>query len=86
MEASLQPACPSTRTLRTAGKHNFLLSCSFVFLLQVFDFLKTWALKCFKDQQFIQGSRFLQDLAPLHCSISATLLEVVANRWVEAAL
>ncbi|XP_054858348.1 Fanconi anemia group I protein isoform X1 [Eublepharis macularius] len=46
---------------------------------QVFDFLKTSIMKCFKDLQFIQGSKFLQDLAPLRNSISATVLEVVAN-------
>ncbi|KAL8197612.1 UNVERIFIED_CONTAM: hypothetical protein K2H54_034266, partial [Gekko kuhli] len=47
--------------------------------LKVFDFLKTSVMKCFKDMQFIKGSKFLQDLVPLRCSISATILEVVAN-------
>nr|XP_056721814.1 Fanconi anemia group I protein [Euleptes europaea] len=46
---------------------------------QVFDFLKTSIMKCFKDLQFVQGSKFLQDLAPLRYSVSATVLEVVAN-------
>ncbi|XP_060116244.1 Fanconi anemia group I protein isoform X1 [Heteronotia binoei] len=46
---------------------------------QVFDFLKTSIMKCFKDLQFIQGSKFLQDLVPPHCSVSVTVLEVVAN-------
>ncbi|XP_048337616.1 Fanconi anemia group I protein [Sphaerodactylus townsendi] len=46
---------------------------------QVFDFLKTSIMKGFKDLQFLQGSRFLQDLAPLRYSISATVLEVVTN-------
>ncbi|XP_077174007.1 Fanconi anemia group I protein isoform X2 [Paroedura picta] len=46
---------------------------------QVFDFLKASIMKCFKDQQLIQGSKFLQDLAPLRFSVSATVLEVVAN-------
>ncbi|XP_061450761.1 Fanconi anemia group I protein isoform X2 [Rhineura floridana] len=46
---------------------------------QVFDFLKSSVMKCFKDKQFLQGSKFLQDLAPQHCDISAMVLEVVAN-------
>ncbi|XP_053128131.1 Fanconi anemia group I protein isoform X2 [Hemicordylus capensis] len=46
---------------------------------QVFDFLKTSIMRSFKDMQFLQGSKFLQDLSPLHYDISAMVLEVVAN-------
>ncbi|KAK9394051.1 Fanconi anemia group I protein [Crotalus adamanteus] len=46
---------------------------------QIFDFLKTSIMKTFKDKQFLQGSRFLQDLAPLQYDISDMFLEVVAN-------
>ncbi|KAG8145121.1 hypothetical protein E2320_013497, partial [Naja naja] len=47
---------------------------------QIFDFLKTSVMKTFKDKQFLQGSGFLQDLAPLQYDISDMFLEVVANR------
>ncbi|XP_026537635.1 Fanconi anemia group I protein [Notechis scutatus] len=46
---------------------------------QIFDFLKTSVMKTFKDKQFLQGSRFLQDLAPLQYDVSDMFLEVVAN-------
>ncbi|KAL7980131.1 hypothetical protein Chor_001399 [Crotalus horridus] len=46
---------------------------------QIFDFLKTSIMKTFKDKQFLQSSRFLQDLAPLQYDISDMFLEVVAN-------
>ncbi|XP_053320955.1 Fanconi anemia group I protein [Spea bombifrons] len=46
---------------------------------QVFDFLKTTVLKGFKDLQFQQGSKFLQDLVPQPISISSMLLETVKN-------
>ncbi|XP_066491115.1 Fanconi anemia group I protein [Tiliqua scincoides] len=46
---------------------------------QVFDFLKTSVMRSFKDLQFIQGSKFLQDLSPVQYNISAMILEVVAN-------
>ncbi|KAM6426593.1 Fanconi anemia group I protein [Liasis olivaceus] len=46
---------------------------------QVFDFLKMSIMKSFKDKQFLQGSRFLQDLSLLQCDIYDVFLEVVAN-------
>ncbi|KAJ6662812.1 hypothetical protein lerEdw1_011016 [Lerista edwardsae] len=46
---------------------------------QVFDFLKTSVMRSFKDHQFLQGSKFLQELAPLQYNISAMIIEVVAN-------
>ncbi|XP_008118382.2 Fanconi anemia group I protein isoform X1 [Anolis carolinensis] len=46
---------------------------------QVFDFLKASIMRSFKDKQFLQGSKFLQDLAPQRYDISAVFLEVVAN-------
>nr|XP_060611865.1 Fanconi anemia group I protein-like [Anolis sagrei ordinatus] len=36
-------------------------------------------MRSFKDKQFLQGSKFLQDLAPQRYDISAVFLEVVAN-------
>ncbi|KAH0620036.1 hypothetical protein JD844_014548 [Phrynosoma platyrhinos] len=46
---------------------------------QVFDFLKMSIMRSFKDKQFLQGSKFLQDLAPQCYDISVVFLEVVAN-------
>ncbi|XP_063170503.1 Fanconi anemia group I protein isoform X2 [Candoia aspera] len=46
---------------------------------QVFEFLKTSIMRSFKDKQFLQASRFLQDLAPLQCDVSDMFLEVVAS-------
>ncbi|XP_033022355.1 Fanconi anemia group I protein isoform X1 [Lacerta agilis] len=46
---------------------------------QVFDFLKSSVMRSFKDKQFLQGSKFLQELAPQNYDISAVVLEVVAN-------
>ncbi|KAM8973789.1 Fanconi anemia group I protein [Pelodytes ibericus] len=46
---------------------------------QVFEFLKTTVVKGFKDQQFQQGSKFLQDLVPQPTCISAVLRETVKN-------
>ncbi|XP_042328112.1 Fanconi anemia group I protein [Sceloporus undulatus] len=46
---------------------------------QVFDFLKMSIMRSFKDKQFLQGSKFLQDLAPQCYDISAVFLKVVAN-------
>ncbi|XP_062998739.1 Fanconi anemia group I protein [Elgaria multicarinata webbii] len=46
---------------------------------QVFDFLKTSIMRSFKDKQFLQGSKFLQDLAPLHDDVAAMFLKVVEN-------
>ncbi|XP_072326661.1 Fanconi anemia group I protein isoform X1 [Scyliorhinus torazame] len=46
---------------------------------QVFDFLKTVIIKSFKDTQFQQNSKFLQDLIPGQCNVSEMILETVAN-------
>uniref|UniRef100_A0A670K3E3 FA complementation group I n=1 Tax=Podarcis muralis TaxID=64176 RepID=A0A670K3E3_PODMU len=46
---------------------------------QVFDFLKSSVMRSFKDKQFLQGSKFLQELSPQNYDISAVVLEVVAN-------
>ncbi|XP_078097436.1 Fanconi anemia group I protein isoform X2 [Mustelus asterias] len=46
---------------------------------QVFDFLKTVIVKGFKDAQFQQNSKFLQDLIPLQCNVSEVILETVTN-------
>ncbi|XP_053575332.1 Fanconi anemia group I protein [Bombina bombina] len=46
---------------------------------QVFDFLKTTILKSFKDFQFQQGSKFLQDLVPQPSCISSMLQKTVKN-------
>lgn len=47
---------------------------------QVFDFLKGSIIKCFKDEQVQQGSKFLQDLVAPPCSVSTMILETVKNR------
>uniref|UniRef100_A0A6J0SLZ0 Fanconi anemia group I protein n=1 Tax=Pogona vitticeps TaxID=103695 RepID=A0A6J0SLZ0_9SAUR len=46
---------------------------------QVFDFLKTSIVRSFKDKQFLQSSKFLQELVPQQFSISDMFLEVVVN-------
>ncbi|XP_067827501.1 Fanconi anemia group I protein [Heptranchias perlo] len=46
---------------------------------QVFDFLKTAIIKSFKDGQFQQNSKFLQDLIPQQCNVSEMILETVTN-------
>ncbi|XP_012688024.2 Fanconi anemia group I protein [Clupea harengus] len=46
---------------------------------QVFDFLKGSIIKCFKDEQVQQGSKFLQDLVAPPCSVSTMILETVKN-------
>ncbi|XP_064373311.1 Fanconi anemia group I protein isoform X2 [Dromaius novaehollandiae] len=46
---------------------------------QIFDFLKTSIVRSCKDMQFLQGSRFLQDLFPQKYDITAIILEVVEN-------
>ncbi|XP_072421259.1 Fanconi anemia group I protein isoform X2 [Chiloscyllium punctatum] len=46
---------------------------------QVFDFLKTAIIKSFKDGQFQQNSKFLQDLIPAQCNVSEMILETVSN-------
>ncbi|CAI9573693.1 unnamed protein product, partial [Staurois parvus] len=58
-----------------------LLSVSRIhrFEKQVFDFLKAIILKGFKDIQFQQGSKFLQDLVPQPTCVSSMLLEIVKN-------
>ncbi|XP_040198345.1 Fanconi anemia group I protein [Rana temporaria] len=58
-----------------------LLSVSRIhrFEKQVFDFLKAIISKGFKDLQFQQGSKFLQDLVPQPTCVSSMLLEIVKN-------
>ncbi|NWI19188.1 FANCI protein, partial [Crypturellus soui] len=46
---------------------------------QIFDFLKTSIVRSCKDLQFLQGSRFLQDLFPQKYDVTAIILEVVEN-------
>nr|XP_014340362.1 PREDICTED: Fanconi anemia group I protein [Latimeria chalumnae] len=48
-------------------------------LFQVFDFLKIAIVKSFKDSQFQQGSKFLQELVPQQCCVSEIILETVKN-------
>lgn len=50
------------------------------FMLQIFDFLKTSITRSCKDLQFLQASKFLQDLFPQQYDITAVILEVVKNR------
>ncbi|OWK62170.1 Fanconi anemia group I protein [Lonchura striata] len=46
---------------------------------QIFDFLKTSITRSCKDLQFLQASKFLQDLFPQQYDITAVILEVVEN-------
>ncbi|KAK5609003.1 hypothetical protein CRENBAI_017413 [Crenichthys baileyi] len=46
---------------------------------QVFDLLKGAVIKSFKDEQLQQGSKFLQDLLPGHCSVAKMILDTVKN-------
>ncbi|XP_039978862.1 Fanconi anemia group I protein [Xiphias gladius] len=46
---------------------------------QVFDLLKGAIIKSFKDEQLQQGSKFLQDLLPGHCSVAQMILDTVEN-------
>ncbi|XP_062357068.1 Fanconi anemia group I protein isoform X3 [Cinclus cinclus] len=46
---------------------------------QIFDFLKTSITRSCKDMQFLQASKFLQDLFPQQYDITAVILEVVKN-------
>ncbi|XP_069558030.1 Fanconi anemia group I protein [Brachyistius frenatus] len=46
---------------------------------QVFDLLKGAIIKSFKDEQLQQGSKFLQDLLPAHCSVAQMILDTVKN-------
>ncbi|MBN3282945.1 FANCI protein, partial [Polyodon spathula] len=46
---------------------------------QISDFLKTAIIKCFRDSQIQQGSKFIQELIPLHCSVSDMIMETVRN-------
>ncbi|XP_060892580.1 Fanconi anemia group I protein isoform X1 [Labrus mixtus] len=46
---------------------------------QVFDILKGAIIKSFKDEQLQQGSKFLQDLLPGHCSVAQMILDTVNN-------
>lgn len=46
---------------------------------QVFDLLKGAIIKNFKDEQLQQGSKFLQDLLPGHCSVAQMVLDTVKN-------
>ncbi|XP_075362333.1 Fanconi anemia group I protein isoform X2 [Mycteria americana] len=46
---------------------------------QIFDFLKTSITRSCKDLQFLQASKFLQDLFPQRYDVTAVILEVVKN-------
>ncbi|KAM6195494.1 Fanconi anemia group I protein [Sarcoramphus papa] len=46
---------------------------------QIFDFLKTSIIRSCKDLQFLQASKFLQDLFPQQYDVTAVILEVVKN-------
>ncbi|NXX42614.1 FANCI protein, partial [Tricholaema leucomelas] len=46
---------------------------------QIFDFLKTSITRSCKDLQFLQASKFLQDLFPHQHDVSSVVLEVVQN-------
>uniref|UniRef100_A0A3B3YAB2 FA complementation group I n=1 Tax=Poecilia mexicana TaxID=48701 RepID=A0A3B3YAB2_9TELE len=46
---------------------------------QVFDLLKGAVIKSYKDEQLQQGSKFLQDLLPVHCSVAKMILDTVKN-------
>ncbi|NXH13372.1 FANCI protein, partial [Bucco capensis] len=46
---------------------------------QIFDFLKTSITRSCKDLQFLQASKFLQDLVPQQYDVTAVILEVVKN-------
>ncbi|XP_061227333.1 Fanconi anemia group I protein [Neopsephotus bourkii] len=46
---------------------------------QVFDFLKTSITRSCRDLQFLQASKFLQDLFPQQYDVTAVILEVVEN-------
>ncbi|XP_038562542.1 Fanconi anemia group I protein isoform X1 [Micropterus salmoides] len=46
---------------------------------QVFELLKGAIIKSFKDEQLQQGSKFLQDLLPGHCSVAQMILDTVKN-------
>ncbi|NXK55670.1 FANCI protein, partial [Chauna torquata] len=46
---------------------------------QIFDFLKTSITRSCKDLQFLQTSKFLQDLFPQRYDVTAVILEVVKN-------
>ncbi|NXF86313.1 FANCI protein, partial [Eubucco bourcierii] len=46
---------------------------------QIFDFLKTSITRSCKDLQFLQASKFLQDLFPQQHDVSSVVLEVVQN-------
>lgn len=42
--------------------------------------MKGAIIKSFKDEQLQQGSKFLQDLLPGHCSLGQMILDTVKNR------
>ncbi|XP_034542605.1 Fanconi anemia group I protein [Notolabrus celidotus] len=46
---------------------------------QVFELMKGAIIKSFKDEQLQQGSKFLQDLLPEHCSVAQMILDTVKN-------
>ncbi|XP_058501147.1 Fanconi anemia group I protein isoform X1 [Solea solea] len=46
---------------------------------QVFDLLKGVTIKSFKDEQLQQGSKFLQDVVPGHCSVDHMIVGTVKN-------
>lgn len=49
--------------------------------MQVFDLLKGAVIKSYKDEHLQQGSKFLQDLLPRHCSVAHMILDTVKNRF-----
>uniref|UniRef100_A0A452J2U3 Uncharacterized protein n=1 Tax=Gopherus agassizii TaxID=38772 RepID=A0A452J2U3_9SAUR len=56
-----------------------LLLTRTIFMFQVFDFLKMSIVRSCKDLQFLQGSKFLQDLFPQQYDVASIILEVVEN-------
>uniref|UniRef100_A0A8B9K210 FA complementation group I n=1 Tax=Astyanax mexicanus TaxID=7994 RepID=A0A8B9K210_ASTMX len=68
-----QPLCPFSIAL--------LLSVARIqhYQEQVFEFLKGAIIKNFKDEQFLHGSKLLQDLLPPCHSISQMILDTVKN-------
>lgn len=70
------------RLYRSRFKDHFLTLNDFMF--QIFDFLKTSITRSCKDLQFLQASKFLQDLFPQQYDVTTVILEVVKNRWVVA--
>lgn len=64
----------------TGPSSKLISSHSVNFTFQIFDFLKTSITRSCKDLQFLQASKFLQDLFPHQHDVSSVVLEVVQNR------